>query len=488
MAGIGFRLRRLLDEGTYSGTLKGFLYATYLVAGPWIVTVAVIGLLTTWSGLQGSDYWIFRTAIVYCYAFSLIFTGIYQMPLTRHIADELFLGRVATLAPAYLGMSVVTVTVLGSAGMFYSLFLPLSWLFRCTFAAGMATVGLLWLAGVFLSCLRNYQMIGLWYVIGSCLSFAGTIQGQRMLGLDGAFLGFVAGQAVILFGLSYRIIAELGLPGLLPSFTCLESLGRFRHHLLIGLFYSLTIWIDKMIYWFSPMGESACGGLYSFGIYDSSIYIAYVTIIPALGVFMLQIETTFYESYRDFYGAILRQFNLETIYRRREEIVRNLGYSFFELIKIQGAVTILCFYFAPELLSTFGFPPELSQTVRWGVWAAFFQVIFLFVSLILLYFEFTLEALAGNALHLLINAGGTWYVMAHRLSDWYAAGYLAASVIGALFCAFHLRRRLDNLVRITFLREAIPGEAAAAPPLVGPDGRLGEIILRRNDGNPGQSC
>jgi len=486
MAGIGFQLRTLLDEGTYFGTLKGYLFATYLVAGPWIVTAAVIGLLTTMSGLHANDYAILRTAIVYCYAYSLIFTGTYQMPLTRYIADEIYLGRIQSLAPAYLGISLITISVLGTFGMAYGLLFPLSWLFRFTFTACITTIGLLWVAGIFLGCLRNYHRIGVCYTVGSLFSFIGALYGRHLLGLDGAFLGFTAGQVCTLFGLSYGIISELGFPGLKPSFECLEALGRFKLHLFIGLFYSLTIWVDKMIYWYSPIGETACRGLYSFGHYDSAIYISYVTIIPALGMFMLSIETSFYEAYRDFYGVIQHKFPLNAIRRRRDDIERSLSYSFFELLKIQGVITFLCFYFAPEVLSRFGFPTEMLKTLRMGLWAAFFHALFLFGTLLLLYFDFKREAFAGNAIHLSINATVTWYVMENRLAEYYALGYLSASFVCAISVLVVLFYLLKNLIHITFLRERLPGERIARPPVLGTDLRFGEIVMTRTEATPSQ--
>ncbi len=477
MAGIGFRLQKLLDEGTYYGALKGFFFATYLVAGPWIVTVAIIGLLTWFSGLGGRDYDIFRTSVVYLYAFSLIFTGFYQMPLTRRLADELYAGRVHTIAPSFLGMVFVTTLIMGTGGFLYALLLPLSWLYRCTFSAGLTIVSLLWLCGIYLSCLRDFEKIGLYYTLGSLVSFCGTLIGERALGLDGAFLGFVIGQALILFGLCYRILRELGQPGLTISFECLSSLREFKVHLFAGLFYNIAIWIDKCIYWYTePYSQEACRGLYSFGHYDTSIYLAYITIIPALGQYLLNIETQFYETYRDFFGAIMRQFPLETIIRRQEDITRTLKFTFFEMIKLQGAITFLCYYFTPEILAKIHYPLELTGTVRWGLWAAFFQVLFLFVSLTLLYFEFAREALIGNALYLLINSLVTWYIAQHGWRDYYAAGYFFSTFIAFLVVTRLLQVRLRRLIFLTFMKQPIPGEVHATPPLLGPDGRIGEII------------
>lgn len=482
MAGIGFRLQKLLEEGTYFGFVKGFFYATYLIAGPWIVTVTVIGLLNWFSRLTGNDYDIFRTSIVLIYAYSLLITGLYQMPITRYLADELYAGRLKSLAPAWLGMVIVVTVAAGTIGFVYALLFPLGWFFRLTFAAGLVIVSLLWLSGVFLSCLRDFSKIGFYYVIGTVGSLCLTLVGERWFGLGGALFGFIAGQGMTLLGLGVRILTELGMPGLRASFVCLGSLRRYPTYLAVGFLYNLAIWIDKFLFWISPLATEPCRGLAAFGIYDTSIFLAYITIIPALGIYLMNIETTFYETYRDFYGVIMRQQPLRAIIRRHGDIVRNLRFMFFEMVKVQGSITLLIWYFAPEILDKIHYPPELVTTLRWGVWGAFFQVLFLFVSLIMLYFEFTREALWGNAMFLGVNAAVTAFVIHLHLADCWAMGYLLSTVAAFLLSSYFLAARLRKLIYLTFAHQPIPNEVIATGALLGPDGRLGEIIVPASGG------
>ncbi|MBF0499173.1 MAG: exopolysaccharide Pel transporter PelG [Candidatus Riflebacteria bacterium] len=480
MAGIGFKLQKLLDEGTYFGVLKGFLFATFLIAGPWIVTVIVISLLNHFTRLQGNQYDILKTSIVYVYAFSLLLTGFYQMPLTRYLADELYAGRIESLVPSFLGMTMVVATVQGVVGFGYSLLLPLSWFYRYTFMGGMVIVGLLWLAGIYLSCLRDFEIIGVLYIVGAILSLCFSLMFQKKFGLEGAFFGFIFGHALILMGLTFRILRELGLPGLMPSFVCLKSLVNYPDHLLAGLLYNMAIWVDKFLYWMSDYRQYPCRGLYSFGIYDTAIFLAYVTIIPALGIFLMNVETEFYLVYRKFYGAIIRQLSFRKIVESREDIKRVLMFTFFEMVKVQGALTLVVYYFAPEILRKIHYVPELLSTLRWGVWGAFFQALFLFVSLVLLYFEFAREALWANFTFFAVNALLTGLIIHFRLDDYLAAGYVISTIMAFMQAVYFLRRGLRDLIFITFSRQPIPHEIPPAPPRVGKDGRLGEIVMIRS--------
>ena len=52
MAGIGFRLKRLIVDGSYSGWLRAHLYGAVLSAGPWLLSICTLGTLALLEELQ----------------------------------------------------------------------------------------------------------------------------------------------------------------------------------------------------------------------------------------------------------------------------------------------------------------------------------------------------------------------------------------------------------------------------------------------------
>jgi uncharacterized membrane protein len=458
MAGIGFRLQKFVNHGSYTYNLRGFLFATFLVAGPWITTILVISLFSYFSTLDGLEYDIFRTTIIYFYAFSLILTGIYQMPVTRYLADELFSERLKSLVPAYLGMIVLVCIVQGAVSIIYSMFIPLSLLYRVLFLSGSVVVALLWLAGIFLSCLRDFEFIGWIYIIGGLLSLACGIHLEPYYGLEGALAGFILGQLFTWAGISWRIFTELGRGTMQANFESIKSLKHYKIHLFVGLFFNIGIWIDKFQFWFSDFGQSAVQGLNYYLPYDVPIFLAYVCVIPGLGIFLTRVETDFYLSYRDFYGAILERKTLKTIISKYKDILRTIKYTSWELIRIQGSITLIIFFFAPEFLRLIHYPIELAQVLRWGILGSFFQVLFLVYSLMLLYFEFKKEALYSNLVFLVIN-GLITGISIHYQTNWtYGAGYFFSTISAAFTAKILLNLRLKKLLYVTFMTERMPGE------------------------------
>ena len=77
MAGIGFRLKLLLEEGTTKSQLQALVYSAIIATGPWLISVLCIGSITLITpkslGLQAVES--FRVTVVYAYALSIITVG-----------------------------------------------------------------------------------------------------------------------------------------------------------------------------------------------------------------------------------------------------------------------------------------------------------------------------------------------------------------------------------------------------------------------------
>ena len=84
MTGIGFRLRKILSKGTYSSLITAYFYGAIIATGPWIISVASIGVLTFLCKefLLQSEQVLFRTLIVYTYMGTFVITS-YSIHYTK---------------------------------------------------------------------------------------------------------------------------------------------------------------------------------------------------------------------------------------------------------------------------------------------------------------------------------------------------------------------------------------------------------------------
>jgi len=106
------------------------------------------------------------------------------------------------------------------------------------------------------------------------------------------------------------------------EFDFLRKKRMFMSLIWTGFFFNLGVWIDKYIFWYTPStGIPVIGPFNASLIYDLPIFLAYLSIIPGMAVFLVRMETDFVEYYQKFYDAVREGGTLDYIHEMRDEMV-----------------------------------------------------------------------------------------------------------------------------------------------------------------------
>ena len=452
MAGIGFRLRNLLKEETYLSDITAHLYSAVIAAGPWIFSVISLSAITTFSIplLSKSQLGLFRATMVYTFIFSLVINGMLQLIISKFIADRFYL-RDPTLGTALTGTICLTAGISFSLATVFYIFCNVSPLYKVAAIGLFVTMSCLWLVMSFLGVLRDYRAISLAFLEGNIVGLGSAMILGRHFRVEGWLIGFGLGQVTILFILIYQVLRETGW----RESNFWEFCRYFKLYpnlIFIGLFYSLAIWVDKWILWFSPEGRSVWS-FRTYFPYDSAMFLAYLTVVPTLGVFLLKVETSFYEKFRGYYDAILDRAGLKELEVMIEEIKNSLRESFYTLLRIQVLITVLAVLFAPRLLRGWG--PLQLVIFRFGALGSFFHIMALITIIILCYFEFWKSSLLVTAIFLATNTLFTLITLKLG-SHYYGLGYAVSSFFTFLASVTVLWRGLGSLNYRTFSGQPIP--------------------------------
>ncbi len=450
MAGIGFQLRKMIESNTgLFSQLRIFASAGLISSGPWIVTMVGL-LLVAMSGgelADNSHEEIFLGLVTYSFAFSLLTVGVLQMAFTRWLADELYSKRYERIVPCFistLGFVAVLQTVVGWVYCSMSGFGP-----ALSFAATAlyVTVSLTWVAFIWLTIVKEFEKILIAYIMGMVLSWISIHAMGDGTGVPGALAAYGSGQAltlVLLIGLVIRG-AERGTES---SVAIFGSLNKYRKLVGVGFFYSGAIWVDKMVFWFLE-GENHYGSIWFHPLYDNASFFAYMTIIPALALNLVFVETTFYDAYRSYYASILNGFPLPVIEERREKMTRVLREGAIRLIRVQGAVTAFCIILAPLLFEFLGLPELAVRVFRFCCLGALFHVLTLVSILILLYFDCRRQVLVTCIFFFIANLGLAMWSATEGMQT-YGIGYAVACFLTLLLAFTQLSKCLVRLEYRTF--------------------------------------
>lgn len=452
MAGIGFALRKLARRDDLLGVLQGHAHSAFITSGPWMFTILALAGVNVAGGemLTRDELTLFRVIIIYNFCFSVVLTGPLLLVATRYLADCIYVKQVegapgmllATLGMAYALSAVV-------AGPFY--------LFAADLPPGMAAVATgnflvvagIWVVSVFLSALKDYTAVTLSFAAGMFSGFVGAVALGAWLGPLGMVMGFTIGLAVIQFVLIARVFAEYPY-GVSRLFAFISYFPKYWDLALIGVVANVAVWADKWMMWFVPEREQIAGAMLIYSAYDSAMFVAYLSVMPALTIFTVNIETRFFEHYQNFYRDIQAHATWAQINRNHKLIITALIEGSRNLIILQGAICAVAIFLAPNIVGALGLHYKQIGMFRFGVLGAFFQVLFMFCTVILAYFDLRRRNLCAQAFYLVTNIVATWY-FSHQGFAWYGYGYFLSSLLAFIVAYLMVAEAIRRLPYLAFV-------------------------------------
>lgn len=459
MAGIGFKLRRLTQDESLLGYFQGYISAGLICCGPWILTVLTLSMadlfLADFSTSGRPN--LFRLLIVYVFAFSLVTTGGLQTVVTRYLADRLYAEDPHRHVPTYVGLCLLNSPIQAILAALGLGFLPMPVPFKVAGISLYVLVCNLWLLMIFLGAVRAYGSILAAFALGglTSLGLMWALSSYQELGL---LMGFLGGQAVAYLWMLRLLLREFPTPTLAWDFGFLVYFRKFPALGFGGWLLNLGAWIGVFVYWMSSYATVYYGLPSYYPHHDVAVFLALLSIIPALVIFFVRVETDFYEGYRAFFGGITtNKVAYSELQRRKAEMVDTLLSGFSSLLQVQGLVSLLVAAFPEVIFSFMKLPPETVEMTRNCAVGAFFLVIFQCLTTILLYYQAYYEVALSSLVLVLGNLAGAvaslwWGQSSHGL------GLLVGSVSGLLLAYRYLLRVVRNLERITFMQQPMPGQ------------------------------
>ena len=455
MAGIGFELRKYLDDDSFTGSIKAYGFAGLISAGPWVLSiigVMLIGIIALAQQVGGDEVEQFTTSVTWIMGASLILTGLLQLVFTRFVADRLFEGREHIVNPNLFGAILLTtiVSVVFAGVLALTIFsesLAYEWLMIANFAA----LSNIWIVVIFTAGLKKFKLILYAFAVGYgatvLLSFA-----LIPYGLVGLLAGLLIGHAILLFLMLGVIIPEYPVTHAL-SHEFLMRKNIFPILIAIGFFYNLGIWIDKLLFWLNPgTSEAIIGPLRSSVIYDLPIFLAYLSIIPGMAVFLLRIETDFALAYEGFFKAVRGNATLQEIELLGNEMVLAVREGLFQIVRVQGVTVLLLYLLGPTIISWLNISPKYVHLYYIDLIGVAAQVLMLAVLNVSFYLDRLRDALILTAMLLITNTLFTW-VSIQLGPQYYGYGFGVSMVVTAITGVLMLSREMDNIEFNTFMRE-----------------------------------
>ncbi|MFV8572081.1 exopolysaccharide Pel transporter PelG [Marinobacter sp. SBS5] len=454
MAGIGFELRRILKRDSLSSLIGAYGLASIISSGPWVLSVLgvmLIGIVSLTLAVRDLEIIQFLVSVTYLMAISLVLSGLFQHVFTRWVADRLYEKRNDLILPNLMGVLWLSTVLALLGGLPAILFLlpDTSTLYKLLMLANFVVLCNLWPVTIFLSGMKSYYLIVVLFAVGYTTAIVAALLLSNF-GLEGLLGGLLLGHSLLLFSFLFTIIRQYPSEKLIDfSFTRRSQI--FPALIATGLLFNAAVWADKFIFWFHPdTSQHVIGTLRASAIYDLSIFLAYLAIIPGMAVFLVRMETDFSETYDRFYTAVREGDTLAHINGFRDEMVRVAQNGIYEICKVQSFTLIVLFSWADEILAAIGISTLYLPIFYIDLVSVSMQLILLAIQNVLFYLDSRHINVSLCVIFFASNLIFTFLTI-ELGANFYGYGYAGATFLSSVIGLALLSRKFDRLEYETFM-------------------------------------
>lgn len=452
MAGIGFELKKIYGRKTLVANLWGSIYATMTTIGPAVlsaVLILVLKLLLDQAGLTVLEERFFVSSTVHAFIIATLSAVFFAAPVSRYISDCIYLGKESDICPSAFGVLTLSTIVSGiimfllCAGMYYSQSeISISFLVSYYFLGVLVTD--VYSMMTYASALKHYKALTFSFLLGLLLAVAVYFLCTRRLGIDkvtASCMALVCCYFLIVFALVFQCVKAFGVPKG-QYFVFLSYFRRYPKLTIGGFAYTLGIYCPTIIYWFFSGIAEQVSIFRTAPTYDFALFIAVFVNMPSLVIFVVKVETSFYEKYT-LYVSALNNGTYDLIQKERGVMARELRYQLFFVYEIQLIITVVL-----VCLISVSFPYLSASThmlhmfviLSLGIYAVFCMY---FTIIVFYYFSDYGGACISALVFLLVTVLGA--VGAVLLDDFYPFPLLLGGLCGWIVSFLLLRRRLEEL-------------------------------------------
>ncbi len=454
MAGISIELKRILKRDNLLSLLAATGYSAVLGSGNWVVAVSMIFIFATLAQATVEDrntVVVYQIYLTYTVAISLVLSGPLQLMFTRYIADRLFEKASERVLPNYFGALALSM----GAGFLIS-FLASLYLFEgkefhyhAVFSFTVSVLCGLWMTNALLTGLKSYKHIFLSFFFSYLITGLALLI-TAPLGVFWTFVSFYLGQCLLLALLIWRILKDYTSDRIF-ELDFLRPSRSYYSLALTGFFYNFAIWIDKAVFWFSPItGDDVFANIRASVVYDVPVILAYFSIVPGIAVFFLKIEVEFASEYDSYYRAVREWGRLEDLYRLGNRMIEGVKATLYETLRIQAIATMLILFIEDYIFRFLNISKVYLPLFNVLLVGALLQLGFMVLFAILSYFDRRKDMLLLTGTFALTNL--LFSVLSQLLGPYfYGYGYTLSLLISNVLGMFLIRRFLSELHYRTYM-------------------------------------
>ncbi len=454
MAGIAFKLKKVLDKKDLTSLAKAYSYGAFLSAGGWIisiVTILLVGFINIFLFNNSKDVVIYQVSLTYIISLTLIVSSIHHLSFTRFVADTIYDGKEEKIIPNFFGVFILNNFISLLFTLFFILFFlkGVNEYFLTGFLFTFLLLSNVWILNILASSVKEYDYVTWVYLIAYLIilllsSFLGK------LGVSYMLLSFYLGNIFLFFALMYLIFKTYDFEKIL-SFEFLKSYRKYYELVLIGLFFNLAVWVDEFIFWYTPVTSApVIGDIRASLIYDIPVSLAYLSIIPGIAIFFIRLEVDFAILYEKYFTGVVEGDTLSGLIFYKNKMIDILRIAIKESVILQGIFNIFIYLFSKDIFSALNLPLSSLPLFYIDLVATQLQLLVMNILAFLFYLDRRKEALIVSFLMFFSNMVFT--LISIQLGPYfYGYGTALGMLLSSVVAIYYLKLVIKRLEYETFM-------------------------------------
>jgi uncharacterized membrane protein len=452
------RALRWLTAGPVLSPVISFLAGAIVAVGPWVVSVIALAVisaaLTPVLGHRAIED--LRLAVIYAFGLSLLTTapiGTLTARLIRNSVNEHGGRRVAELyaVSLMLGAGATQLLTATVAVLLGGLSLQLG----VAFVVLSVSASLLWTDFAVMSALRDFWRLIRSFVLGMVIAIGGAVFVARgNSGVEPVLWSFSVGLLFAHFLMSSHLIrsSELDLARLLEAAGMIVAEIREQVLLFAGIVLAVcAVWVDKLVFWFGPVGMRSASGFPHFAPYDSAMFIAHLSIIPTFAAIFLLNERLAEPRIDAFWQLLRARPTYRAMATEADRLFDDILTAIFRILFVQAAFSALFVELSAHIVMLLSMEMRQLAWMRIGLVAALLQSFFFANCFVIMLCNrarrfFQLQVIFG-ASNLVAGILAYWWTGVS------AYGVFVASLVSCLVSFVFAYGSLRSFLFIVFIRE-----------------------------------
>lgn len=461
VAGIGFELRKLFKEEGIVHNIKAYAYSSMTTIGPMVLCIVLV--LALQKMMRSYDFvyleWeLFIATVTYSFVFSIILTSGLAMVLTRFIADMVYQKNYEKIISSFYGALFVILPIAAIICLVFLSEVSESLGYRVSAYLFFMELVIIWIQAVYLSALKDYLRIVRSFAIGIAVTlligwilFHFTDIQQTTIALIASNIGFGVIVAMTMFHFEQVFPRNKDR----EYFSFFHYFKKYPSIFFAGMFVYSGVYVHNFVYWVSSDALVISDGFRLMPFYDLPVFYAYLSVVPSLVIFVVKVETSFYEKFRIYYLNVNNGGTFKSLKQAKKEMQKALLQGISFLIEVQVIFSILSIAFGLMWLPKVGFTMEqLDLFIILALGFFFFIIMFVLIHA-LMYFDDRKGVFLISGLFVIANGLLTYLTMNLNVNG---LGMFIASVLVLVVALLRLLYVLRNIDYYTFCSQPLSSQ------------------------------